>query len=123
MSHQHAYRDEVACVEIDEHVCLQPINGGGEGITSGKTGEPVPEYLAGFMISHDRDGFPHRCEGFVRVHPEADRSVWTMVGTLEGGDLTLTPSILCTMGSLDDPAAGTRCGFHGYVRDGKWVPA
>lgn len=120
--HRHAHRDPpYKCVEIDEHVCLQPLSGG--GYTSTETGKPVPEYFAGFIVGHDRDGFPWRCEGFVAIHPEGKRPTWTMSGALEGGDLTLSPSILCTMGSLDDPASGTRCGFHGWVRNGKWVPA
>ena len=125
MSHRHAHRDPpYKCVEIDPHVCLQPMTGGGEGVTSAATGEPIPEYFAGFLIAHDRDGFDVRCEGFVSVNAEKHPGhVWEMSGSLEGGDLTLSPSILCQVGNLDDPARGTRCGFHGFVRDGKWVPA
>lgn len=127
MTHRHAFRDPpYKCVEIDEHVCLQPISGGGPGISTrlpDGTLEPVPEYFAGFILGHDRAGFEWRCEGFVAIAPEGDRPTWQMSGSLEGGDLTLSPSILCTMGSLDDPASGTKCGFHGFVRNGKWVPA
>lgn len=126
MTHRHAHRDPpYKCVEIDPHVCLQPISGGGEGISNAATGEPVPEYFAGFIVGHDRPGFDVRCEGFVGVH-EKHEPRWTMSGTLEGGDLTLSPSILCQMGSLDDPrevGPGSTCGFHGWVRDGRWVSA
>lgn len=128
MSHRHAHRDPpYKCVEIDPHVCLQPLSGGGEGITNAKTGEPVPEYFAGFIIGHDRAGFDVRCEGVVHVARQgATGPTWSVSGSLEGGDLTLKPSILCMMGSLDDPrevGPGSRCGFHGFVRNGRWLPA
>lgn len=61
--------------------------------------------------------------GFVFDHPRPDGSLcelslgWIPVGTngwqlhsLE--PLTLSPSLLCKV-----------CGTHGFVRDGKWVPA
>lgn len=120
MSHVHAYRvaDPPKCVEIDPHVCLQPISGGGEGV-SNADGSPVPEYFAGYIVGHDRPGFDWRCEGFVRTAAEGQPR-WEMTGTLEGGDLTLSPSILCRLGTAD-PAS--ECGFHGWVRDGKWVSA
>jgi hypothetical protein len=121
VSHSHV-SGTTRCVEIDEHVCLRPINGGGEGVSRRNAEgelEPVPNYFAGFMIGHDRAGFADRCEGFVRISPEGDRPTWQMTGSLEGGDLTLTPSILCVLGNQSTQ----KCGFHGFVRDGKWVPA
>ena len=119
MTHRHARDDSepMRCVEIAPNVCLQPINGGGEGISNAQ-GEPVAEYFAGFIIGHDRDGFDVRCEGFVNVGP-GHPNRWDMTGTIEGGDLTLSPSILCRLGNV----ANQPCGFHGFVRDGKWVPA
>jgi hypothetical protein len=78
----------------------------------------VPEYFAGFLFGHDREGFDVRCEGFVGV-AEAHAHRWAMTGSLEGGDLTLSPSILCTLGSITNQP----CGFHGFVQNGKWVPA
>lgn len=120
MTHRHIADESDApqkCVEIDPHVCLMPLTGGGEGITD-VDDNPVPEYFAGFLIGHDRDGFDVRCEGFVSVHPSG-RNRWEMTGTLEGGDLTLKPSIRCVTGS----ASAAECGFHGYVTNGKWVPA
>lgn len=126
MTHQHAHRDPpYKCVAIDPAVCLQPISGGGEGISRrlpDGTTEPVPEYFAGFILAHDREGFDHRCEGMVHVERQgADDPAWTMSGSLDGGDLTLSPSVLCTLGSAD--GATSPCGFHGFVRDGKWAPA
>jgi hypothetical protein len=46
--------------------------------------------------------------------------VWAMSGALEDGDLTLSPSILCRYGGV---ATSEICGFHGFVRDGQWIPA
>jgi len=111
------------------------------------------QHVAGFLICHDRvrderepakrtmpdgtpcwcvsDEAPHegwihapvceslrawmdlRCVGSVNVDPHfaGERPIWTMSGSLEGGDLTLSPSVLCSDG------------FHGFVRDGKWVSA
>lgn len=124
MSHVHAHRDEpYKCVEIDPHVCLQPIHGGGEGISRRNANgelEPVAEYFAGFIIGHDRAGIEHRCEGMVTVDRQGEPGpTWSMTGSVEGGDLTLSPSILCVIGSGD---YGARCGFHGFVQNGKWVP-
>jgi hypothetical protein len=127
MSHRHAGDDFIyedghvdeprKCVEISPNVCLQPVNGGGEGIRNA-SGEPVVEYFAGFIMGHDRAGFDVRCEGFVGVSPDHGAR-WTMTGTLEGGDLMLSPSILCRLGNV----ANQPCGFHGFIREGKWVPA
>ena len=129
MSHLHAHREPpYKCVEIDDHVCLQPLRGGGEGISKRNAAgelEAVPEYFAGFIVAHDRDDFPHRCEGVVHVEGGRvgdDGPTWTMTGTLEGGDLTLSPSVLCMAPDLGESNVGA-CGFHGFVRDGKWVPA
>lgn len=33
--------------------------------------------------------------------------------------LTISPSVLCRGRNTD----GSECGFHGFIRDGKWVPA
>ena len=66
----------------------------------------------GLIEEHvDKNG--HKCSGYVhfRDKPPAEnqRRQWTV----ESRDpLTLSPSILCTT-----------CGHHGFIRDGKWVPA
>ncbi len=46
---------------------------------------------------------------------EPQRPHWTVVSE---SPLTLSPSVLCR-GKVD----GREDGFHGFVRDGKWVPA
>jgi hypothetical protein len=47
------------------------------------------------------------CAVFFRDVPGKD-AIWQLV---REDPLTLSPSILCN------------CGFHGFIRDGKWVPA
>lgn len=128
MTHLHAHRaPPYKCVDIDEHGCLQPTahsNAPAGVVLNTPEADAYGEHLSGFIVGHDRPGFDVRCEGHVTVceHFPEDHH-WQMSGTLEGSDLTLSPSILCTVGSLDDPASGTGCGFHGFVRGGKWVPA
>lgn len=129
MTHRHA-SDEPGetrnCVEIDEHVCLEPTRhslvpaGSGIAVNSPE-GEAYGDHAYGFLFWHDREGFDVRCGGGVRTcteHGFAGAS-WQQTGSLEGGDLTLSPSILCRLGS----ASVEPCGFHGFVREGKWVPA
>lgn len=120
--------DIVKCVEIDDHVCLQPIDGSNAPagvVLNTPEADAYGTHLAGFIVGHDRPGFDVRCEGFVHVDGKSGNQ-WAMTGTLEGGDLTLSPSILCRAGTPDDPIgqlAANQCNFHGYVRDGHWVPA
>lgn len=73
--------------------------------------------LAGFIIAHEAADLDVRCEGFLTVNPptnpseaEAKQPRWQMTGSLLGGDLTLSPSVLCT-----------RDKDHGFIRSGKWV--
>jgi Family of unknown function (DUF6527) len=128
VTHRHAHLDPDepnTCVEIDEHVCLSPTHHSlaPAGIViNSPEGEAYGYHHAGFIVAHDRAGFDVRCEGFITTDDcerYAGRPRWSMTGSLEGGDLTLSPSILCTLGSV----AGQPCGFHGFIRDGKWVPA
>ena len=103
---------------VTDAVCLAPIIHGTE--TPGQFPMEGPDHLAGFLYHHDRDGFEYRCGGYVRVCSCAEaRPRWDMTGALEDGTLTLSPSILCTIGRAGLP----ECGFHGFVREGKWVPA
>lgn len=108
MSHVHGYYpfDEVPiaprpskCIEIGPTFCLAP--------TSTNDGT-----LAGFIAGHDAPDLPVRCDGVVFVQPVDNHPMWSMTGSLEGGDLTLSPSVLCK-----------RDQFHGFVTNGKWVPA
>jgi hypothetical protein len=69
----------------------------------------------GLIISHPRDDAPDgRCTGAVTFAGEVQqrlephRPCWQVV---QWEPLTLEPSILC------------ECGFHGYIREGRWVPA
>lgn len=94
---------EPKCVEIGDHVCIQQM---------GRVNKP-DGYVSGFIVAHDVDGEEFRCEGAINVDPELtkDGKVWTMTGSIAGGDLTLSPSVLCT----------THPEFHAYVVDGKWT--
>ena len=105
MTHEHRWPyDDPAkpcyCTEIGEHVCIRAV-----GIY-GRDG------VGGFIIAHDLPDGGARCEGHVTVVATDDRDeVWTMTGTFEGGDLTLSPSILCTEHGW----------FHAHVTDGRWT--
>lgn len=80
--------------------------------------EPV---LAGWVFIHPRPGAPDYgfgpdvCSGMVYARARGGtgrpRNVWTIV---EREPLTLSPSVQCT-------SEGCTC--HGWVREGKWVPA
>lgn len=111
--HVHGWHDP-ACVPTGPTTCLYPtVHGGDPDVTNDDgaiAGGPV-EHLAGFIFAHDVEPGKPRCEGGVKVDEHFERPRWSMTGTLEGGDLTLSPSILCADG------------FHGFIRDGRWVPA
>lgn len=110
------------CVDIDEHVCLHPIvhSSAPKGVVlNTPEADAYGTHPSGYILGHDRPGFDVRCEGHVTVDDCDGRPTWTQTGTLEGGDLTLSPSILCQLGNV----ANEPCGFHGWVRDGKWVTA
>lgn len=62
-------------------------------------------------------GDSRKCVGFIyfdtpqvrRVFTPGDGRMWTVEQEVP---LTLSPSLLCRA-----------CGHHGYIRDGRWVPA
>lgn len=70
--------------------------------------------LYGYIDEHRRPDTGEPCSGSVCVNPGPDdlkygREVWTV----DAADpLSLNPSLLCT-----------QCGEHGWVREGRWVPA
>jgi len=68
--------------------------------------------VAGIIEEHDdKDG--QRCSGYVRFRlPINDLSTGSSWVVESEEPLTLSPSVLCRT-----------CGHHGYIRDGKWVPA
>jgi hypothetical protein len=96
------YQD-VVCFEIGEHCCLRPV---------GRYGKD-DNWISGYIIAHDVEGEEFRCEGAVNTDPEMtkDGKFWESTGSLQGGDLTLTPSILCT----------THPEFHAYITNGRWT--
>ena len=112
IEHQHiAYGGKtspIACVDLGHGVCIREYP---------HESRPVQR----FIIAHERtvsfDPALHvetRCAGTI---PVAGDHAWGMTGSLATGDLTLSPSVLC----IDpDHLCG---GSHGWVRDGKWVPA
>ena len=122
MSHQHPSE---RCVDIGSGVCLRPtVHGGNPDVTDSKTGEiaggPV-EHLYGFIVAYEWPGSEERLEGAVAVDEHAPVR-WDMTGSLEGGDLTLSPSIQAYEYVSGDDAHGHPT-IHGFVRNGKWVPA
>lgn len=123
--HRHAHGDEPKCVPIDPAVCLQPVDHSSAPagvVLNTPEADAYGTHPAGFILGHDRPGLDVRCEGFVSTDgcdAVANRNRWAQTGTLEGGDLTLAPSILCRLGS----ASTEECGFHGFVTAGAWVPA
>ena len=112
------------CVEIDPAVCLQPISHSSAPagvVLNTPEADAYGDHPSGFIVGHDRAGLDVRCEGFVSFDTcdrMDERARWSITGALESGDLTLSPSILCKA-----PYQGVECGFHGFVRDGRWVPA
>lgn len=77
--------------------------------------EDVP-HGGGLIEEHDSLTEPgKRCEGSITfATPEAcakapEMQMWVLE---QVEPLTLSPSLLCT-----------QCGHHGFIRDGRWVPA
>jgi hypothetical protein len=62
----------------------------------------------GVHYEHPRPDGAGQCSGYVSVKP-AWSDGWDMVSE---SPLTLSPSLACRV-----------CGHHGFIRDGKWVPA
>jgi len=72
---------------------------------TGKTGK---EGLFGLIWYHQRPDNAKTCSGCLSWDA-ADANHWDLI-SLE--PLTLSPSLLCNA-----------CGAHGFIREGKWVPA
>lgn len=64
---------------------------------------------AGFIISH-RVG-RRWCEGAITIDDAHFPHKWTMTGSLKAGDLTISPSIQCTL----------HRDFHAHVTNGRWT--
>jgi hypothetical protein len=76
---------------------------------------PDTEGVRHFVDEHPRSDGTGPCSGAGRVlnpgqaRPDDGRAYWTIESE---EPLTLSPSLLCTA-----------CGDHGWVRDGRWMPA
>ncbi len=64
--------------------------------------------VIGFIVSHPEPSGGGRCGGSVFIEPFDQHPTWRVVSE---EPITLEPSLLC------------HCGFHGWVREGKWQPA
>lgn len=72
-----------------------------------------PVRIVGYQERHPRPDNGEPCVGFIWVDATSKAHVDGPVWTVEQADpLTLSPSIKCRS-----------CGNHGFVREGKWVPA
>jgi hypothetical protein len=127
MTHRHGwpYNDhEPGCTDVSPTVCLRPtVHGGNPDITTadGAIAGGPDEHLEGFIVAYEWADSDVRLEGHVRVDPDIPEGpCWQMTGTLEGGDLTLTPSIQAYDARDPDDRKPT---IHGFVTSGKWVPA
>lgn len=106
----HKHDGNQRCVEIGPEggpgVCLQPFF----------HGNGADDHLAGFFTGFEVEGQDERIVGALTVdtHFAGERPVWSMTGTLEGGNLTLAPSV-----ELKSPP---RVPFHGHIQNGRWVP-
>lgn len=71
--------------------------------------------IVGALIEHPAGGNDHQekgsyCAGGVNFSKDWRGPVWDVDGELDE-HLTISPSVLCS------------CGDHGFIKDGKWVPA
>jgi hypothetical protein len=94
MTHKHTWPGDLDCTVIGEGVCLTAIPNG-------------------FLVSFENDQTDGWLTGRVLTNGDDEYVKWQQTGTLEGGDLTLSPSI-----QLD---YGQGLSFHGFVTNGKWV--
>lgn len=125
--HRHYYdadqqRPKRRCVDVGQGVCIRAWD-------RSVTGSPDPE--GSYFVAHERpaeDADRIRCEGRVDITPiyrndenggRRPGPTWTRAeGTsLAAGNLTLSPSIRC----LEHD--GKVAGGHGFIQDGRWVPA
>lgn len=91
-------------IRIDDQRSLEPLSHNCPGSTS----ETPIAY--GFMFKHPRRDNGAACEGGVKTCGLCAGPAWSLEGASDA--LTLSPSIHCLA-----------CGEHGFVRDGKWIPA
>jgi hypothetical protein len=93
------WRTNKDSVEIGPDVWLTPLHRHGEKYES----------IVAYIVSHKgADGW---CEGSIAVEPGYGPPVWTQMGSLAGGDLSLEPSVQCK----------THPDFHAHVENGRWT--
>lgn len=105
---KHPVHPPTPCVELGLGVCLRPSYHWrpDEGQTE------ADRRLVGYVIAHETPEWEVRCEGALLLELGfGPTEVWTQTGSLEGGDLSLTPSIVCPR----HPA------FHAFVVNGRWT--
>jgi hypothetical protein len=117
MSHKHGWPyedpDDQKCTDLGPTVCIRSTIHGDD------------EHLAGFIIAYEWEDEPERLEGAVTVDTCGafkDSALWEMTGTLEGGDLTLKPSVQAYKYVPGRPPRDVPT-IHGYVTAGEWVQA
>lgn len=104
--HSHLISGE--CTETGPTTCFRPFaHTDGDGSA----------HIGGYFFFHDQPRTNYnqgnRCMGTVVICTCKDtRDVWTESGSLAGGDLTISPSILCVNHN-----------FHGFLTDGAWADA
>jgi hypothetical protein len=96
-------------IDLGDGHYLEPVTGRGHGEDS-----PFPvtlENCVGVIETHQQPDGQGECSGYVRFRGRGseDQPQWDVLSV---EPLTLSPSILCRT-----------CGAHGFVREGKWVPA
>ena len=62
----------------------------------------------GVAYRHPTPKENHPCEGYAPLKPEYEEG-WDLI---QREPLTISPSLLCLV-----------CGHHGFIREGKWIPA
>lgn len=68
--------------------------------------------VRGIEYVHPRPDNRRPCEGYVPLSAGPGDDHWTATGLEDPDTLTIYPSLLCP-----------KCGHHGFVYDGSWVPA
>lgn len=83
----------------------------GHGVTIEIRALPGETRPAGVAYRHPNPDTGHQCEGWAPFNPENDPGGqwWDLV---QLDPLTITPSLACR-----------GCGHHGFITDGRWVPA
>lgn len=105
---QHAVHPPRPCVEIGVGVCISPSYHWRPD--QGET--EADRRIVGYVIAHDTPEWEERCESALLTELGfGPTAIWTQTGSLEGGDLSLSPSVQCR----------THSAFHAFVQNGRWT--